>query len=235
MIIIIVIIIMMIILLIMITIIIIIIIIIMMMLLLIVIMIIMIMMIIMMILVITLMILLLLIIMIRRRRRIARGSALSPRGGARAGPSASLGRGENTVGNPRRARISQFELFELILLLKLNRQLSVERFEARVSRSTVPSPTLTRDPLRHGCGRFSEAQPGIIISFMIAIITITSVTIITSMIITICKMYDNILLMCIYIYLYIYIYIYMYIYIYIYTHTYTYTYAHTHTYTYTHI
>ena len=181
------------------------------------------------------MILLLLLLMIRRRRRrrrIARGSALSPRGGARAGPSASLGRGENTVGNPRRARISQFELFELILLLKLNRQLSVERFEARVSRSTVPSPTLTRDPLRHGCGRFSEAQPGIIISFMIAIITITSVTIITSMIITICKMYDNILLMCIYIYLYIYIYICIYIYIhtyiYIYICTYTYIYIYTH-------
>ena len=38
-----------------------------------------------------------------------------------------------------RAQISQFELFELILL-KLDKQLPVERFEATVSESTVPSP-----------------------------------------------------------------------------------------------
>ena len=44
--------------------------------------------------------------------------------------------------NPRRARISQFELFELILSLKLDRQFRVEQFEATVSQSTVPSPLL---------------------------------------------------------------------------------------------
>ena len=32
----------------------------------------------------------------------------------------TLGRGDDTVGNPHRAQISQFELFELILLLKLD-------------------------------------------------------------------------------------------------------------------
>ena len=46
------------------------------------------------------------------------------------------------VGNPHRARIVQFELFELILLLKLDKQLPVEQFEATVSQSAVPSPPL---------------------------------------------------------------------------------------------
>ena len=36
----------------------------------------------------------------------------------------------------------QFELLELILLLKFDKQLPVERFEAAVSQSTVPSPLL---------------------------------------------------------------------------------------------
>ena len=53
-----------------------------------------------------------------------------------------FGRGDDTVGNPHRAQISQFELFELILLSKLDRQLPVEQFEATVSQSTVPSPPL---------------------------------------------------------------------------------------------
>ena len=51
-----------------------------------------------------------------------------------------FGTGDDTVGNPHRAQISQFELFELILLLKLDKRLPVERFEATVSQSTVPSP-----------------------------------------------------------------------------------------------
>ena len=54
--------------------------------------------------------------------------------------SAAVGRGENTVGNPHRAQISQFELFELILLLKLDKHFPVEQFEATVSQSPVPSP-----------------------------------------------------------------------------------------------
>ena len=55
-----------------------------------------------------------------------------------------IGRGDDTVGNPHRAQIYQFELFEPILLLKLDKQLPVERFEATVSLSTVPSPPLRR-------------------------------------------------------------------------------------------
>ena len=46
------------------------------------------------------------------------------------------------VGNPHRAQISQFELFELILLLQLDKQFSVERFEPTVSQSTEPFPLL---------------------------------------------------------------------------------------------
>ena len=41
-----------------------------------------------------------------------------------------------------RAQISQLELFELILLLKLDNQLSIEQFEAAVSQSMVSSPRL---------------------------------------------------------------------------------------------
>ena len=54
----------------------------------------------------------------------------------------AIGRGDDAVGNPQRAQISQFELFELILLLKLGKQFPVEQFEATVSQSTVPSPPL---------------------------------------------------------------------------------------------
>ena len=57
---------------------------------------------------------------------------------------ASLGRPDDTVGNPHRAQISQFELFELILLLQLDKRFSIERFEPTVSQSAVPSPPLRR-------------------------------------------------------------------------------------------
>ena len=53
-----------------------------------------------------------------------------------------FGRGDDRVGNPRRAQISQFELFELVLLFNLDKLLPVERFEATVSQSRVPSPLL---------------------------------------------------------------------------------------------
>ena len=43
-----------------------------------------------------------------------------------------------TVGNPHRAQTYQFELLELALLLKLDKQLPVEQLEATVSLSTVP-------------------------------------------------------------------------------------------------
>ena len=49
-------------------------------------------------------------------------------------------KGDGMVGNPHRARISQFEFFELILLLKVGKQFPVAQFEAAASQSTVPSP-----------------------------------------------------------------------------------------------
>ena len=51
-------------------------------------------------------------------------------------------RGGDTLGNPHRDQISRFELFELILLLRLDKQFPVERFEAAASQSTVPFPLL---------------------------------------------------------------------------------------------
>ena len=54
----------------------------------------------------------------------------------------SFGRGDDTVENPHRAQNVQFELFELSLLLKLDKQFPLEQFEAAVSQSTVPSPPL---------------------------------------------------------------------------------------------
>ena len=56
---------------------------------------------------------------------------------------ALVGGGDDTLGIPHRAQISQFELFELILLLKLDERFPVERFQAAVSQSAVPSSPLT--------------------------------------------------------------------------------------------
>ena len=57
-----------------------------------------------------------------------------------------FGRGDAAVQNPRRAESSPFELFELILLLKLDKRFHVERFEATVSQSTIPSPAVPSPP-----------------------------------------------------------------------------------------
>ena len=50
---------------------------------------------------------------------------------------ASIGRGDDALGNPRRAHFFRFELFELVLLLKLDRQFPVEQFEATGSASPL--------------------------------------------------------------------------------------------------
>ena len=56
-------------------------------------------------------------------------------------------KGDDTVGNPCRAQIAQFELFEISLLWKLDKQFPVKRFEATVSQSAVPSPPLKVSPI----------------------------------------------------------------------------------------
>ena len=66
-------------------------------------------------------------------------------------------KGDDAVGNPRRAQFSQFELFELkfisysclsfILLLKLDKRIPIERFEAsRAIRGSSISVGSTRNP-----------------------------------------------------------------------------------------
>ena len=70
-----------------------------------------------------------------------RSGVRDPRGAPR-GDFGFVRRGDDTVGNPHRAQISQFELFELILLSKLDKQLPVERFEATASQPAAPSPPL---------------------------------------------------------------------------------------------
>ena len=47
-------------------------------------------------------------------------------------------------GKPHRGQMSQFEFFELIPLLKLDKQFAVEQFEATVSQSTAPAPSQGR-------------------------------------------------------------------------------------------
>ena len=61
-----------------------------------------------------------------------------PRSRCAASSATGLGRGDDAVGNPHRAQSYRFELFELTLLSKLDRQFPVEQFEATVSQSTVP-------------------------------------------------------------------------------------------------
>ena len=64
--------------------------------------------------------------------------------------AASFGRRDDTVGNPHRAQISQFDFFELVLLLKLVKQYPVEQFEAsRAIRADSTSVSSTLPPLIH--------------------------------------------------------------------------------------
>ena len=89
-----------------------------------------------MIVIITIMTLLMIMIMIMFPRQASQDFLSVPQ------RSAQIGRGDDTVGTPHRAQSSQFELFELILLLKVDKQITVEQFEATVSQSAVPSPLL---------------------------------------------------------------------------------------------
>ena len=83
-------------------------------------------------------------IMIRRRRRIQR----CPRGGRGRAPFGDL-EVRSEGGMIRLETLIELKfpnssLFELILLLKLDKQFPVEQFEAAVSQSTAPSPPLIR-------------------------------------------------------------------------------------------
>ena len=86
----------------------------------------------------------------------------------RSGCRPGLGRGDDTVGNPRRARISRFEPLELIISLKLDKWFPVQQLEATVSQSRVPSSPLmvplrrastTRGSLAAGTERIARTPP----------------------------------------------------------------------------
>ena len=67
----------------------------------------------------------------------------SPAKSGREGHCVKFGRGDDTVGHPHRAQIFRFELFELVLLLKLGTvPCRAIRGNSIVSQSTVPSPPL---------------------------------------------------------------------------------------------
>ena len=51
-----------------------------------------------------------------------------------------VGRGDGTIGSPHRAQISQFELFELVFFVKLDKRLPVEPCEAAAAQSAYPLP-----------------------------------------------------------------------------------------------
>ena len=59
-----------------------------------------------------------------------------------------VGRGDGTVGNTHRAQICQIEFFELIIVLTLDKQVSIEQFEPTASQSTVSA-----SPLSNGASR----------------------------------------------------------------------------------
>ena len=58
------------------------------------------------------------------------------------GDRAALSRGESTGESLIELKFLKFDVFELILSLKLDKQFSIEQFEAAISQSTVHSPPL---------------------------------------------------------------------------------------------
>ena len=87
--------------------------------------------------------------------------------------SGYLGRGDDTVGNPHRAQISQLELFELIPLSKWDIRFPAEQFEAAVSQSTRPSPlfkTTHHTSLKAACKSGFSFTSGFVFTMRVAIV-----------------------------------------------------------------
>ena len=75
--------------------------------------------------------------------------------GVHAGDAEGPGRGDDTVGDPHRAQSYRFYLFDIVLLVELDKQFSIEQFEATVFQSTIPCPPLRparRLPALRGLG-----------------------------------------------------------------------------------
>ena len=85
----------------------------------------------------------------RPPRRPAAGGLKSSCASDDRGPSEG---GDDAVGNPRRAQISQFELFEVFVLSEVCNQFSIEQFEPAASQSEASSPpilVIVARPLSH--------------------------------------------------------------------------------------
>ena len=54
----------------------------------------------------------------------------------------NFGRGDDAVGSPRRAQISQFDLFKLVLLLRLDKQIPVESNIILINTPSPPTKSL---------------------------------------------------------------------------------------------
>ena len=160
--------------------------------------------------------------------------------------------GDDAVGNPHRAQSSQFVLFEFLLLLNLDSQFPVERFEATVSQSRVITlPTLLGVARRHAVGLRARGREednhnntnndnndnnsdnsnndnnDTNNDNMNSCYYNSSNNTMTNNGNMYVYIYKHVYT-CICIYIYIYIHIYIYIYIYIYTCVYIYIYTHTH-------
>ena len=66
--------------------------------------------------------------------------------------------GDDTVGNPHRAQISQFELFKLILFLKLGKQYPVEAIQCNSISVNSTLPPLNQTKQGAAAGAISQAQ-----------------------------------------------------------------------------
>ena len=77
-----------------------------------------------------------------REQTAAIQSFARPRRTARARHAETFGRRDDPFGNPHRAQMSQFELFELVLFLKLDKRFPVEQLEAAASQSISTLPPL---------------------------------------------------------------------------------------------
>ena len=93
-----------------------------------------------------------------------------------------VGRGDVTVRSPHRTQISQFELFEFILLLNLDKQFPVEQFEAsRAIRGNSVSVSSTHPaPLSDSLCHLSRFELIIIIIIIIRIIMVIIIMIMIS-------------------------------------------------------
>ena len=140
-------------------------------------------------------------------------------------PQLSAG-GDDTDGKHHWTQIYKFELFELILLWKLDKQLPVEQFEATVSQSTAPSPPSNHLSARHRSEDWARLKTNRLPREQSHMNTHTDILSSLPLLISLSHVQLLSLSLSLYIYIYIYIYAYIYIYTLIYIYIYIYTCRH---------